>query len=330
MEWADDVVGRPRRANAGSRLQELLEKGLEDEEEELALQALSDAATDSTFTLGSDEEAVDDVESDFDAEEVGGVLEGEAVETEASVRRAEREARQREQQRMRQRSQRFSAAAARDRAMRLGSTAHSQKQSRRGGGGGGGADRTSRLQSTTQRGGGGGAGEDDTEDDGDDDVTGTASDLRQSVRHRPPPTIACDQRLAEARARAAALRAAQAAADSGVDGHGSGSGVATAVASGVMQTHRGLNVGKTRPRARRAPHGGGGGRSGWASPMVVGAEVAEGGRAECAPVLASRRIALYDGVCQRVAYSSGVSVLRRFGVPTIISFSIAIPPAMQS
>ncbi|TPP52250.1 YL1 nuclear family protein [Leishmania donovani] len=285
MEWADDVVNRPRRANAGNRLQELLANGL-DEEEEKALQALSDASSDTSFTLGSDEETVDEVESDFDAEEVGGTLEGEDVETEASVRRAERQERQLERRKKLQRSQNFSKVAARDRAQRLESTKRQEKRQR---------------------------GTDDAE---------------RRVRHRPVPTIPCSQRLAEAYARAAALRAAQAAAEAPRDGNAEGASFSGG--AGVVYTHRGLNMLKARQRARRPQHSSNSTmpRSAWEAREALSAPV-EGTISEPIPVCVSPRIALYEGIPQRVGYSSGASVLQRFRVPTVVSFSAALPPVLQ-
>ncbi|CAJ1989198.1 YL1 nuclear protein [Leishmania donovani] len=323
MEWADDVVNRPRRANAGNRLQELLANGL-DEEEEKALQALSDASSDTSFTLGSDEETVDEVESDFDAEEVGGTLEGEDVETEASVRRAERQERQLERRKKLQRSQNFSKVAARDRAQRLESTKRQEKRQR-------GTDDAERVPRQRQPRKDEAVAENDDEDgeeeddeDGSDDVI----DLRQRVRHRPVPTIPCSQRLAEAYARAAALRAAQAAAEAPRDGNAEGASFSGG--AGVVYTHRGLNMLKARQRARRPQHSSNSTmpRSAWEAREALPAPV-EGTISEPIPVCVSPRIALYEGIPQRVGYSSGASVLQRFRVPTVVSFSAALPPVLQ-
>ncbi|KAG5503462.1 hypothetical protein JKF63_05601 [Porcisia hertigi] len=299
MEWADDV-NRPRRANAGNRLQELLANGL-DEEEEKALQALSDASSDTSFTLGSDEEAMDEIESDFDAEEIGGTLEGEAVETEALVRRAERHERQLERQKKLRRSQNFSEMAARDRLQRLRSSKKLKKRQR--------STKSGAVSENDDE-----NGEEEDDEDGSDD----AVDLRQRVRHRPAPTIPCSQRLAEAHARAAAFRAARTAAESPGDGsteerNGKSTG------SGDMLTHQGLGERKVQQRGRRPQYTRSTARrSGWAT---------RGGLA--APVFVSPRIALYEGIQQRVGYSSGVSVLKRFRVPTVVSFSAALPPVLQ-
>eukprot|EP00796_Vickermania_ingenoplastis_P007470 gene7470-5265_t len=83
---------RPRRANAGALLKQLLATGL-DEEEEALLAAYDTANSDSSYEPSTDEETVDEVESDFSAEEVQGVLEGEVVETDATLRRDERKER---------------------------------------------------------------------------------------------------------------------------------------------------------------------------------------------------------------------------------------------
>ncbi|RNF20829.1 uncharacterized protein Tco025E_03720 [Trypanosoma conorhini] len=96
-KWDVEDSRRPRRANRGSMMQELLEKGLNSEEENL-LNDLSDATTDSTFS-SSGEEAMDEIDSDFSDEEVEGVLDGAEVTTEAMLRREERQERQKERQR---------------------------------------------------------------------------------------------------------------------------------------------------------------------------------------------------------------------------------------
>ncbi|GET88959.1 hypothetical protein, conserved [Leishmania tarentolae] len=323
MEWADDVVHRPRRANAGNRLQELLANGL-DEDEEKMLQALSDASSDSSFTLSTDEETVDEIESDFDAEEIGGTLEGEAVETEASVRRAEREERRQEQQKKLQRSQNFSKMAARDRAQRLHSTKTQVKRQR----GTDDADRGPRQRQLRREGAVSEYDDEDGEDD-DEDRSNDVIDLRQRVRHRPAPTITCSQRLAEAHARAAALRAAQAASETPGDGNAQGAN--SGGSAGVMHTHRGLHVLKARQRAERSKHYrvSTASHSAWERKVSFPTPV-EHTVSEPIPMFVSPRIALYEGVQQRVAYSSGASVLQRFHVPTVVSFSVALPPVLQS
>ncbi|KEG07066.1 hypothetical protein DQ04_11051020 [Trypanosoma grayi] len=110
--WDVEDPRRPRRANRGNLLPELLEKGLNSEEEEL-LHDLSDATTDSTFSA-SGEEAMDEIDSDFSDEEEEGVLDGAVVETEAMVQRAEREERRRERQRAHRRVGGKGAAASAD------------------------------------------------------------------------------------------------------------------------------------------------------------------------------------------------------------------------
>ncbi|ORC88720.1 uncharacterized protein TM35_000151510 [Trypanosoma theileri] len=94
--WDVEESRRPRRANRGNLLQELLEKGLNSDEEHL-LNDLSDATTDSTFSA-SGEEAMDEIDSDFSDEEVEGVLDGEEVETEAMLQQRERQERKKERQ----------------------------------------------------------------------------------------------------------------------------------------------------------------------------------------------------------------------------------------
>ncbi|RHW67262.1 YL1 nuclear protein [Trypanosoma brucei equiperdum] len=89
---ADD---RPRRANRGNMLQNLLEKGLNSDEEKF-LNNLSDATSDSTFTTS--EEAVDEIDSDFSDEEIEGVLEGTTIVTDAALEREERLERKKERQ----------------------------------------------------------------------------------------------------------------------------------------------------------------------------------------------------------------------------------------
>ncbi|KAG5477774.1 hypothetical protein LSCM1_05072 [Leishmania martiniquensis] len=320
MEWADDVVDRPRRANAGSRLQELLQNGF-DEEEEKALQALSDASSDTSFTLGSDEETIDEIESDFDAEEVSGMLEGEAVETEASVRHAERQERQLERRKKLQRSQKFSKIAARVRGQRLQSTKRQEKRQC----GTKSAGQAPRQRQPHKDGAGS---ENDDEEDDDEDGSDDAIDLRQRVRHRPAPTIPCSRRLAEAHARAAALRAAQAAAKA--PGCGSAEGVKNSSSgAGVMLTDRELGAVKAQRRARCSQHNSAAARrSRWEAKVALPSRVG-GIVSEPLTVFVSPRIALYEGIPQRVRYSSGASVLQRFRVPTVVSFSAALPPVFQ-
>ncbi|CAJ1008940.1 putative YL1 nuclear protein [Leishmania naiffi] len=324
MERADDVVDRPRRANAGNRLQELLANGL-DEEEEKALQALSDASSDTSFTLGSDEEAMDEVESDFDAEEVGGTLEGETVETEAMVRRAERLGRQLERRKKLQRSQNLSKMAGRDRAQRPQRTKKQEKRQRD-------TNDTDRFPRQRQPHKGGAVSENDGEDgeeDGDEDGSDDVIDLRQRVRHRLAPTIPCSQRLAEAHTRAAALREAQAAAEVHGDGHAEDESSSSGGA-GVMHMRRGLSTGKAQQRARRPQCNSSSTarRSAWEATAALSTPV-DGSMSGPLPVFVSPRIALYEGISQRVRYSSGTSVLQRFHVPTIVSFSAALPPVLQ-
>ncbi|ESL07799.1 hypothetical protein TRSC58_04508 [Trypanosoma rangeli SC58] len=95
--WDVEDSLRPQRANRGNLMQELLEKGLNSEEENL-LNDLSEATTDSAFS-SSGEEAMDEIDSDFSDEEVEGVLQDAEVTTEAMLRREEREERQKERQR---------------------------------------------------------------------------------------------------------------------------------------------------------------------------------------------------------------------------------------
>ncbi|KPA79168.1 hypothetical protein ABB37_05670 [Leptomonas pyrrhocoris] len=309
MEWADDVANRPRRANAGSRLQELLQNGL-DEEDEKDLQRWDNSSSDTSFTLGSDEETIDEVDSDFDAEEVAGVLEGEAVETEATVRRAERQERQRERKRRLQRTQNFSKAAAHTHALQKKLQERqkdaTERQRRRKRERDGSNDSSSSLSTSTSS-------EDDSTSGGDGEKS-EVPDLRQQVRHRPAPTISCARRLAEAHDRAAAHRAAQAALAEQGGGGGGDEGPGDAAA--MLNTHRGLNVGRTRHRPRR--------NAGRFGETVLNGGVA--GRASPSmPVFVSPRIALYHSVPQRIRYCSGVSVLAMYKVPSILSFSERLP-----
>ncbi|KPI86028.1 hypothetical protein ABL78_4897 [Leptomonas seymouri] len=312
MEWADDVGDRPRRANAGSHLQELLQRGLDEEDEKDLLQ-WGNSSSDTSFTLGSDEEAIDELESDFDAEEVAGVLEGEAVETEATVRRAERQERQRERQRRMQRAQQLSKTAAHDRALRQKRQQRENKAEQR-------RRKRERKGNTSSPSSSSPSEADSTSSD--DGEEAEAVDLRQQVRHRLKPTIPCAQRLAEALDRAAARRAAQAAlAEVGGGGEGLGD------AGAMLNAHQGMNMGKARqPSRRNAGARRFGGR--------VEATAVEDGVARHAaqpmPVFLSPRIALYTTVPQRIRYSSGVSVLEKYKVPTILSFSEGLPPAFQA
>lgn len=94
MELNEEHLRRPRRSTAGNLLQELLQNGLDDEEEAV-LQAYDSVYSDSSFSISSDEETIDEVESDFSDEELSGVLEDEDIEVEddATIRRAERKER---------------------------------------------------------------------------------------------------------------------------------------------------------------------------------------------------------------------------------------------
>ncbi|KAH8606387.1 putative YL1 nuclear protein [Trypanosoma vivax] len=94
--WDVTEGRRPRRSNRGSMMQELLEKGLNSDEERL-LNNLSDVTSDSTFTAS--QEAVDEVDSDFSDEEIEGVLDGADVETDATLMREEKRERKMERQR---------------------------------------------------------------------------------------------------------------------------------------------------------------------------------------------------------------------------------------
>ncbi|RNF07583.1 hypothetical protein TraAM80_03266 [Trypanosoma rangeli] len=96
-KWDVEDSLRPRRANRGNLMQELLEKGLNSEEENL-LNDLSEATTDSAFS-SSGEEAMDEIDSDFSEEEVEGVLHDAEVTTEAMLQQEERQERQKERQR---------------------------------------------------------------------------------------------------------------------------------------------------------------------------------------------------------------------------------------
>lgn len=298
MEWADDVGHRPRRANAGGRLQELLANGL-DEEEELALRELSDATSDTSFSLSSDEETIDEVESDFSDEEVAGVLDGEDVETDVTLRRGERRERQQQRQRQLQRNQKFSKAAARDREKQLRQLARRQ-----------GSPASSDAGSSRS--------------DKEDVET---VDLRRAVRQRPAPTTPCAQRLAEAMERAKAVRLAEAEAAQREDGDGGASPV-------LLHMHYGLNMGKA-PQRRAASWQVGqrkrlrGGKNGWGlSDASLHDELVA---PSASVVVPSPRIALYEGYTpQRVSYRSGVSVLRDFGVPTVMSFSERLPDALTA
>lgn len=303
MEWADDVANRPRRANAGSRLQELLQRGL-DEEDEKDLLNLDNSSSDTSFTLGSDEEAMDEVESDFDAEEVAGVLEGEAVETEATVRRAERQARQQVRQQRLKRTQAFSKSAAHDRAAQQRRRKQQKQQQQQ--------QRKKRSRGDADGGGSGGASSASVSSGGEEEEE-EVIDLRQRVRHRPAPTIPCAQRLAEARDRAVARRAAQAV----LDEEGGGEEEVNASLS-LLHGQRG---------GRGQRRGGKPRRTGGRLEEMKG----EGGGAPVGvvPQVVSPRIALYEGVAQRIGYSSGVSIRERFHVQTVVSFSEGLPAAFQ-
>ncbi|CCD17391.1 unnamed protein product [Trypanosoma congolense IL3000] len=101
--------GRPCRANRGTMLQQLLEKGLNSDEEKL-LHDLSDVTSDSTFTAS--EETLDEVDSDFSDEEVEGVLEGTKVVTDATLEREERLERKKERQRTNRHAKHFGTGGA--------------------------------------------------------------------------------------------------------------------------------------------------------------------------------------------------------------------------
>lgn len=323
MEWADDVANRPRRANAGNHLQELLENGL-DEEDERDLLQLDNSSSDTSFTLGTDEETIDEVESDFDAEEVAGVLEGEAVETEATVRRAERQERQRERKKKLQRTRNFSKAAVHDRAMqkkvqRIQRRSQTREQPRK-------RERKERVGSAPDASSASPSASSTTSDDDDGNSNTNADgaeaviDLRQRVRHRPAPTIPCEQRLAEAQERAASRRAAQAALAEGGGGEED-----AADAGAMMNTHRGLNMDKMSQRARRKAKAR---RLGGSAGDAINGDTPSLAL-QPMPFFASPRLALYGGTPQRIGYCSSVSVLEKFSVPSVISFSEHLPPVFQ-
>ncbi|KAH8604512.1 putative YL1 nuclear protein [Trypanosoma vivax] len=94
--WVVTEGRRPRRSNRGSMMQELLEKGLDSEEERL-LNNLSDVTSDSTCTAS--QEAVDEVDRDFSDEEIEGVLDGADVENAATLMGEEKHDREIKRQR---------------------------------------------------------------------------------------------------------------------------------------------------------------------------------------------------------------------------------------
>ncbi|CCW66015.1 unnamed protein product [Phytomonas sp. Hart1] len=177
MEIAE---GRPRRANAGNLLRELLEKGLDSGEEKL-LQDYDDATTDSSFTSPSDGESEDEVDSDFSDEEEEGTLKGELVETEATARRDERKERKEEKQRQIRRLERFQSLPSKPRGKSQDwrPTPHAKQT-------------TAPTENAVHQLG----------EEGEDETT----DLRRAVRHRARSTIPLATRLAQAHARAREVR----------------------------------------------------------------------------------------------------------------------------
>lgn len=106
MELSESRALRPRRSTAGNRMSDLLSTGL-DEEEEALFNQYDSLYSDSSFSVSSDEETVDEVDSDFSDEEEAGTLEGEVVETEKDLRKAERL----EKQKVKRKNQSASATA---------------------------------------------------------------------------------------------------------------------------------------------------------------------------------------------------------------------------
>lgn len=234
MELAEGRSRRPARANAGSNLQALLERGLDSEEERL-LAENSEDSSDSSFTVGSDVEVDDEIDSDFSNEEIEGTLRGEEVETEKDVRRAERRERRAARSQAQRRMETFASrlASAQHRRRSDAKTAKSDKKvgrkhTRHRSSHGMMEDAHGATKSKTRRGRVGPAedksqtgaelsaeyrlgekkSEDDNEDEDDEEGeeeendVNASLDLRSVVRHRPAPTIPHAVRMQAALARA--------------------------------------------------------------------------------------------------------------------------------
>lgn len=325
MELAEGRTGRSRRANAGSLLSDLLAKGLDAEEEEL-LRAYSDATSDSSFSEGSDEEAIDEVDSDFSAEEVLGTLEGEAVETEKDIRRMERAERQRERARHVSRSGAFAkrAAAAVAKAKATAAAPRARPAKRRAGRDGSDLDDDEEDEEEEEEGGGG------------------ALDLRKAVRARRAPTIPLDVRLAAAHARAAAQREGHDADEAAEGGDGAlpfsplREDATGSFNVGIRRRRRGR--GGTAAAASAAATAGGGvatrrGRwggvatGGLSAASVAGTGAAGGLALAAATDARDWRCRLYAGdEPQRVRVQCGRGAQAAAGVNTIVSFSAGLPP----
>lgn len=190
MELNEERLRRPRRAAAGNLLQDLLQHGL-DAEEEAVLEAYDTENTDSSFSISTDEETVDEVESDFSEEELSGVLEDEEIEPEETViRREERKER----------------AAIRKKKLEKAFGKTTEKKDRK---------VQERKGSTISK------GVDEEEEDGrkDGQIEGEKAPQQESeestgsfhtrpVRRRPPPTIPFSTRMADALSRAINVKAA--------------------------------------------------------------------------------------------------------------------------
>ncbi|CCW62555.1 unnamed protein product [Phytomonas sp. EM1] len=301
MEIAE---GRPRRANAGNLLRELLEKGLDSDEEKL-LQEYDDATTDSSFISPSDEETEDEVDTDFSDEEVEGTLKGELVETEATAQREERRERREEKQRQMRRLNQFRTPKARP-GVKPGRGGHKlQREVKR--------DRPEshpppRGSSETNS----------TDHDDGEEADDEKMDFLRVLRHRPPPTIPLATRLAQAHARAREVRQQQQLLASN-----SAAANEEATRSPVNPPHPTLSG---HPKNQC---GGGGGTS--RKRMHARARLASAEALSRPPSLPQdRRAWLYAGPTpQRVGYHSSQTVMERFHVPVVISFSKQLPPVFQ-
>lgn len=193
MELHESRLERPRRALAGNLLNELLASGLEEEEEAL-LQAFDKSNSDSSFTVSSDEETIDEVESDFSDEELEGTLDGELVETEATLRREERLDKMKKRQKEIQQTFFRAPGGHRKKQAKKKTTAARGDEDRDG-------------EEEDEEGGSEASGS-DTSQSRRPPTAETNDSLAAPIRYRPPPTIPLEERLAAALSRAKRVTAA--------------------------------------------------------------------------------------------------------------------------
>lgn len=215
MELNDDRLLRPRRAAAGNLLQDLLVHGL-DQEEEAVLAAYDGESSDSSFLVSSDEETVDEVDSDFSAEELSGVLEDEDVEDDATIRREERREKAAEKKKKMAKAYGVRSIPARknisfdgerndkERMEESTRTEDAKKKKRKEDRRGTALQRVGRRDQEEE--------EEDEEEEEEDDKSRKETPVQPfhapPARRRPAPTIPWEKRMADALARAKVVKAA--------------------------------------------------------------------------------------------------------------------------